>query len=238
MRARRQPAAIVAGVTPLVVGAAVLVVCLVFAVLAGVETIRDEGPTGWLLVIPVFGALPVAVAAGLVVAGWTAIWRGTTGPAVVGATAVLLAGLVAAANSQWLQPDLDFRTRTCGGERCYVLLGTAGLPEWNAQRAIALAAGAAAVVSLAAAIVALPTRAARTAVTVTVVAIAALVGKAPLDHADRSARHTRLSCARLLAYVELGSPDGPGHPTPTADMVERCRDPARHATDEGATDEG
>jgi hypothetical protein len=233
MRAPQQPAAVVAGLTPLVVGALLVSAVLASAVAGVAGVMRGDGQLGWLLFHLALGTLPMAVGTGLAVAGWSAVGRGHVVPAIAGATAIGLAAIAAGANSQWLQPDLDFLTDTCGVERCLVHLGTAGLPGWNAQRGVALAVGLCAAVSLVAGIARLRGARSRLGTAVVAAVLAAAVGSASLAHADRSARRTRQSCARYLAYVEGSLPNGPGHPTPTADMVERCRDPARHATSEG-----
>ena len=214
-RARR-----VAIATPAAIGALLLV-----AVIAGSAWAVSEDVSGGLGVSLVFGLPITAVGALLLFGAWRTTSTSRASGSLVGSTFVLLGAVVVAANSQWYEPDLDYRTWRCGGEVCSIHFGTAGLPTWNAQRGVGLAVASFGVVSIAAAI-SLARRRALLAAFVVAAVLATAVGS--IGHARRSADHTRSQCARFLA-LQAGSRLGAHQPP--ADALDKCRHPERFATD-------
>jgi hypothetical protein len=179
-----------------------------------------------------FAVVPLATSAGLLLAGLEVLRRGSSLAGMLSSAGVLFASVIAGANSQWMQPDLNFRTNHCGTEGCRVALATAGLPTWNAQRWIALVIAALAVMSIISAL-AMTAQTRRAVGTAVLVLALVVVTQKSIAHAESSARFTRASCAKFLAYV-AGTPRSADHePIPTRGMIEACRDPRRHATSEG-----
>jgi hypothetical protein len=212
-------------------GALLAVAVAVGDAVAALEVVRGQRSGGWLLYIAFLSLIPAGVSILFISGGISALRATSRFGGVLASSAVLVAAIVVSANSQWLQPDLHFRTHRCGGAVCVISRGSPGLPTWNAQRWGGLAVCVLALASIGAWLIAAKPWAQRLLL-VSLVPVVLLTTRGSLEHAASSAAGTRTSCAEFLAHLE-GYEGGPEGPDPSDDMVRSCRQPERFATSIG-----